>query len=82
VLKGVSLLEPSCISAISLDVSKHLQTYNNEIVNHNENEGSWKDEAWYWCLKAIGSIVPHHAGNHSECCPKYCEHLGIEWKKI
>jgi hypothetical protein len=83
-LKGVSLLEPSRIRAISSDVSKHLRTYNNELVNHkhDEKEGSWKDEARHRCLKAIGSIVPHHAGNHVTCSPKYCEYLRIQRKKV
>jgi hypothetical protein len=62
-LKGVSLLEPSRIQAISSDVAKHLRTYNNESLNHDKKDGSWKDEAWHQCFKAIGLIVPHHSGN-------------------
>jgi hypothetical protein len=76
-LKGVQLLEPSRIRAISGDLARHLRAYHAVQVSSPDDRVAIA-KAKKACLQSIDSIVPHHCGNHVFCVGSNCLFVRLE----
>ena len=78
-LRGVSSLESARIKTMIADISRIVQQYGKQYKSVGIGSGSKEkvDELRHAAIKRIGSIIPHHCGDHSSCSGYECKMIHL-----
>ena len=78
-LRGVSSLESARIKTMIADISRIVRQYGKQYKSVGIGSGSKEkvDELRHAAIKRIGSIIPHHWGEHLSCSGYDCKMIHL-----